>query len=81
MGVWVSWWLSRWMVECGRGSGCSTCFVFFLLWTHGFAALSRPLKLPYTSFTVLLTHGGWWVDRFVGVSVVLRSAVLLSAGG
>ena len=52
----------------------------FVFWTHdGFTALSRPLLLLYVIIPVLLTltviHGGW-VDRFVGVTAVLRSAVL-----
>ena len=44
----------RWMVDCVRASGCSTCFVLVVSWTHDhFTALSRPLLL-YTSFAVLL---------------------------
>ena len=54
---------------------------------HGFTA--PPLDLPTmilrgTTFTavyvicctVAVLHGGW-VDRFLGVTVILRSAVLL----
>ena len=72
------------MVECVRGSGCVT---FFVLSFSG-PMLVSPLSL-HLYYYLLLTAvcvfcynnsaviHGWWVDRFVGVTVVLRSAVLL----
>ena len=52
----------------------------FLFWIHGFTAISRPLLLILLYVIYLLyccntVHG--WVNRFVGVTVVLRSVVLL----
>ena len=56
-------------------------FRTFVFWTHGgFTALSRPLQLLYVICCTAVIHGGW-VDRFVGVTVVLRSAVLMQGGG
>ena len=68
---------------------CSWLWVFdvfhtLVVWTHGgFTALSRPILLIliillYTRYVICIAviHGGW-VDRFVGVTVVLRPAVLL----
>ena len=63
------------------GRLCSWLWVFdvfrtFVFWTHGgFTALSRPVLLLYVTWCTAVIHG--WVDRFVGVTVVLRSAVLL----
>ena len=62
---------------------------FFVLWTRGGSPLSTmercayELDTWYTSTTAVshllyccITHGGW-VDCFVGVTAVLRTAVLL----
>ena len=64
MGVWVSWWLSRWMVECGRGSGCSTCFVLLF---SGHMVVS-PLSLSTSINTTAAVYRHflyccitWWV--------------------
>ena len=74
------------MGEWVDGRLCSWLRVFdvfrtFVCWTHVLTALSRPLLLLYTSFavgtSVILGVHGEWVDRFVGVTDVLRSVVLL----
>ena len=68
---------------------CSLLWVFdvfrtLVFWTHhgGFTALSTSTTAAYViCCTAAVIHGGW-VDRFAGVTVVLRSAdVLLSVGG
>ena len=64
---------------------CSWFWVFdvfrtFVLFTHGgFTALSTSTAAVYVFCCTFVLHG--WVDRFVGVTVVLRSAVLLKVGG
>ena len=84
MGGWVRGWVGGWMIECVRGYGCLT-FRTFVFWTHGgFTALDDgTLRTNWTHVLLLyvicctaVTHGGW-VDRFVGVTAVLRTAVLL----
>ena len=65
------------MVECVRGSGCLTCSV--LLFSRPMVSpLSLELKYccVYVFSCTAVIYGGW-VHRFVGVTVVLRSAVLL----
>ena len=74
VGSWVS---SRWMVECVSWLWVFDVFRTSVFWTHGgFTALSRPLLLLYVTCCTAVLHGGW-VDRFVGVTVVLRAVVLL----
>ena len=74
--------LGRWVGVWVDGRVCSWLRVFdvfrtFVFWTLGaFTALSRPLPLLYVICCTAVIHAGW-VDRFVGVTVVLRSAVLL----
>ena len=74
------------MIECIRGYGCLTCFFDLLFsgpwWFHhslddGVLRLHwTPLQLLYVIRCTAEIHGGW-VDRFVGVTAVLCSALLL----
>ena len=68
----MGWWVSTWMVECVRCSGCLTCFV---LWFSGPTMVVSPLSLDLYYCCILYVicctadvHG--WVDRFVGVTGV-----------
>ena len=72
---WCGRWVGGWMAEGVRGYGCLTCFV--LLFSGPMVPpISRPL-LPLDDICgTAVIHGGW-VDRYVGVTVVLGSAVLL----
>ena len=82
---WVVGSVGGWMTECVRGYGCSTCFV--LLFSGPMVVSPRslddgvlrsnwaPLQLPYVICCTDVIRG--WVDRFAGVTAVLRSAVLL----
>ena len=80
------------MVQNVDGRVCSLLWVFHV--SRTFVSFSAPIMvvsplsvdlLPrlctyVICCTAAVIHGGW-VDRFVGVTVVLRSAVLLSVGG
>ena len=74
------------MIECVRGYGCLTCFVLLfsgpmvvspLFLDDGVLRYNwTPLQLLYVICCTAVVHGGL-VDQFVGVTAVLRSAVLL----
>ena len=69
------------MVECVGGYGCLTCFVPLFSGPTVVSPLSLDLYyccIRHFCCTAVI-HGGW-VDRFVGVTVVLCFAVLLSVG-
>ena len=72
-------WVSRWMVDCVRGSGCfdvfRTFFCFLAPWFHRSLSTSATTAVYVIRCTAAI-HGGW-VHRFVGVTVVLLSAALL----
>ena len=82
--------MGGWIIECVRGYKCLTCFdVFrtFVFWTHGaFTSLSRRwgaayeldthLILLYVICCTAVIHSRC-VNRLVGVTAVLRTAVLL----
>ena len=85
MGGWVDGWVDGWLLECVRGYGCLTCFAFLFSGPMVLSPLSRRWSAAYELDTHLLlllyvicctavTHG--WVDRLVGVTAVLRTAVL-----
>ena len=72
-----------------HGGVCSWLLVFdvfraFVFWTHGgFTTLDdvvpRSNWTPLLQYVIFFTAGihGGWVDRFVGLTAVLRSAILL----
>ena len=77
-------WVGGWIIECFRVYGCLTSFVLLFSGPMVVSQLSRQWSaafelLLYFIYYTAVIHGGW-VDRFVGVTFVLLSAVLLQVG-
>ena len=80
-GCWVDGWMGGWVGGWVAARVCSWLWVFdvfrtFDFLTHGgFTTLSRPLLVLYVICRPAVIHGGW-MDRFLGVTVVPRSAAM-----